>query len=371
MAGRYLENVILGTERGACSWLIRALLLPLSVLYRVGLALYLGLYRVGLRRRYRLPVTMLSVGNLTFGGTGKTPAVQAICELLLSQGLKVVVLSRGHGGSSKGCGVVSDGASVLMDSSEAGDEPVLLARALPRVPVVVGKDRRESGRTACRMFSPDIIVLDDGMQYWQLHRDVEIAVLDAARPFGSWLLMPAGDLREPPSGLRRADIVLLNNSSGMPDLRLRELEKLLARLASKAEFMPCSRIPVGFVTTGEAEMPLSWASGRKIVAFCGIGRPGSFFDSLRAIGADIAQQIEFPDHHAYTDADIDLLNTTVRQSGAEALVTTEKDLVRLRSDRLESELLALRVKLEIEGITSLADRINKARRTVAAAQAAD
>lgn len=371
MSGRYIERVILGSERGALSLVIRGLLWPLSLVYRIGLACYLALYRLGLRKRTRLPATVVSIGNLTFGGTGKTPAVQAVCEMLLGRGVKIAVLSRGHGGRAKGCAVVSDGSSIFMDSNEAGDEPVMLARSLHGVPVIVGKDRRESGRMACRMFDPDIIVLDDGMQYWQLHRDVEISVLDAARPFGSGLVMPAGDLREPVGGLRRADIVLLNNSAGLPDLELRALETRLSHLAPNAELVRCRRVPVGFVSAKGAEFALSWAEGRSVAAFCGIGQPRPFFDGLRSLGAIITREIEFPDHYLYSDSDIAALDEACRDAGADALVTTEKDLARLRPDAFNAEVFAHRVKLEIEDITRLADKIDSAHKAFAATQTAD
>jgi tetraacyldisaccharide 4'-kinase len=203
MTVSYLEKLILGENRGPISWLIRALLWPLSLVYRIGLRAYLSIYGIGLRKRCRLKAPVISVGNLTFGGTGKTPAVQTLCRMLAEQGKRVVVLSRGHGGSARGVIVVSDGERMLSDSSEAGDEPVMLARMLPGVPVIVGKDRRDSGRLACERFGPDVIVLDDGLQYWQLHRDLDIVVLDARKPWGSGFVMPMGDLREPASGLRR------------------------------------------------------------------------------------------------------------------------------------------------------------------------
>ncbi len=159
-----LEAIILGRKNGAVAWLVRALLWPLSLAYRSGLALFLMPYALGIRKRFRLPASVVSVGNIAFGGTGKTPAVQEICRILVEQGKRVVVLSRGHGGSARGSVVVSDGETILVGSRESGDEPRLLAQTLPGVPVIVGKDRRASGSLACERFSPDVIVLDDGLQ---------------------------------------------------------------------------------------------------------------------------------------------------------------------------------------------------------------
>ncbi|MCL5103942.1 MAG: tetraacyldisaccharide 4'-kinase, partial [Armatimonadetes bacterium] len=147
MTNIYLERVILGEERGIGSWIIRALLWPWSLVYRIGLAVYLWLYSSGLRKKHRLGVPVISVGNLTFGGTGKTPAVQAICRMLMESGKKVAILSRGHGGSARKSLIVSDGKSILCDAARSGDEPMELARSLPGVPIIVGKDRRRSGES--------------------------------------------------------------------------------------------------------------------------------------------------------------------------------------------------------------------------------
>jgi tetraacyldisaccharide 4'-kinase len=374
MARRYVERVILGEERGAVSWLLRGLLWPLSLTYRAGLAVYLAVYASGLRKRHRLPVPVISVGNLTFGGTGKTPAVQTLCRMLRSQGKKVVILSRGHGGSGRGTAIVSDGSDMLTDAAVCGDEPVLLARSLPGVPVVAGKDRRETGALACRSFRPDVIVLDDGMQYWQLHRDLEIAVVDAARPFGSGLLMPAGDLREPIGGLGRASVVLLNSAS--PDEAVGvELVDRLTRLAPHALILRAGRKPVSLLDAQDGQdVGLEWLRGRRIVAFCGIGRPESFRETLAALGASVVRFMEFPDHHRYSGSDLCAIRRSA-EVGAEALVTTEKDWARLGTVALIDKLYVLCIGLEIEQSGTLAkyisDRIDGAHQASTAEEAAD
>lgn len=329
MTSRYLEQVVLGENRGLLSWLVRVALWPLSMFYRIGLWVYLFVYRIGLRKRCKLGVPVVSIGNLTFGGTGKTPAVQTLCRMLLEQGKRVVVLSRGHGGTARGAVIVSDGENILSNSAEAGDEPVLLARTLPGVPIVVGKDRRISGRLASERFSPDVIVLDDGLQYWQLYRDMDIVVLDARKPFGSGFVMPMGDLREPISGLRRAGIVLLSNSRSISNADYESLAKRISKLAPRAKIFRCAHEAVLFknIETGE-EVDLTWARKRDILAFCGIGKPLAFFDMLEGLGASVSRSMIFPDHHRLSDRDISSIIDEAAVCNAEAIVTTEKDIAR-------------------------------------------
>ena len=358
-APKYLERVVLGEDRGVLSWVIRGLFLPLTVIYRVGLFVFLGIYSLGLRRRFRLPVPVISVGNITFGGTGKTPAVQTICRLLLERGIRVVVLSRGHGGTVRGSLVVSDGESVIADAAKAGDEPVLLAKSLPGVPVIVGKDRRKSGALACSQFAPEVIVLDDGLQYWQLHRDLDIIVLNARKPFGSGYVMPMGDLREPISGLSRAGLVLLSNSKDLDDAALGKLQKRLSRIAPRAKIFRGSHVPVSFkdMRSGKIYDP-DWIELYRVLAFCGIGRPASFVKMLDSLKATISGNLLFPDHHRFTDEDIDLVERERERCGADLVVTTEKDIARLGNSAARiNNLVALSIKFEIEEIQSFAEYI--------------
>lgn len=351
-APSYLETVVVGEDRGVLSWAIRGALFPLTLLYCAGLFIFLLPYKLGIRKRYRLGVPVISVGNLTFGGTGKTPAVQAICRMLTRQGKRVVVLSRGHGGSAKGALVVSDGVSIVADSSESGDEPLLLAKSLPGVPVVVGKDRRVSGRLACELFEPDVILLDDGMQYWQLHRDLDIAVVNAAQPFGSGFVMPMGDLREPVHGLRRAELILMN-AAGDEDCSTE-----LARVTLGSVVFRCARKPERFrcVATGE-EHTVEWIRGRKAVAFCGIGKPSAFMDMLQSLGCDIVGSVVFGDHHRFSAEDIARIEHERELCGAEVVVTTEKDAARLDGSTIH-DLYTLGIRLEIDDESSFEQYIS-------------
>jgi tetraacyldisaccharide 4'-kinase len=353
----YVERVITGDERGPISWLIRGGLLGWALVYSLGLAVYLWGYRVGIKRRVRLPVTVVSVGNLSFGGTGKTPAVIALARALVDSGRRVVILSRGHGGSADGPRVVSDGKQLMgIGSQEAGDEPVMLALSLPGVPVLVGRDRRVTGAMACEEFIPDVIILDDGMQYWQLYRDVEIAVVDALRPFGSGFVMPAGDLREPRSGLARANYILLTNADCVEPDRMLSLKATLGRLAPDAQLHDCVRVLDGFVSAvGSSDKRLP-VKGEKVLSFCGIGRPESFERALKSLGVDTLDSLVFPDHWAYREVDLRRIESRRMELDVQTVVTTEKDLARIDSHAVTG-LCALRVRLEVDRIGELAEHI--------------
>ncbi len=348
---KYLEKVVLGEDKGGLSWAIRAFAYPFSWVYRIGLALYLLLFRLGFRKRFKLPCTVISVGNITFGGTGKTPTVQTICHILRDRGLKVVILSRGHGGSATEATIVSDGENILTSSSESGDEPILHARHLTGVPVIIGKDRRASGRLAVERFSPDVIVLDDGLQYWQLHRDMDIIVMDAARPFGSGFVFPTGDLREPPAGgLARADAILINNANHIENYEFLELKSRISSKARNAFILKSSYKPIGFRNVSkDTWQDIDWIKDKRVVAFCGIAKPTSFLRSLEDLGAKVEKSFIYSDHHAHTSSDMDQITKESYRLGVDAIVTTEKDIARLTGslDHLE-KVFTLAIELDIE-----------------------
>jgi tetraacyldisaccharide 4'-kinase len=347
MGRGYLERVILGEERGLLSWAVRGFAWPLSIVYRSGLCLYLWLYRVGLRKKCKLPATVISIGNLTFGGTGKTPAVEKVCRILTGLGLSVAILSRGYGSRTRGSLIVSDGNSIFASVDQCGDESLVLAQSLPGIPVVVGKDRRASGRLACEKFNSQVLVLDDGFQYWQLDRDLDIVIIDGSRPFGSGYIMPSGNLREPITGLRRAHAVLINSTSSAA-AAVEDSKRKVQRIAPAASIFVCRRKPVRIRKVDGSIFDLSWLRGRRVVAFCGIGNPRSFFDTLVSIGAVLCESIAFPDHHVYSDAEIEQLLIRLGANRADALLTTAKDAVRLKNSQRIKDLYVLDIVLEID-----------------------
>ncbi len=325
-----------------------------AVLYGIGLEAYLGMERVCLRRRTRLPVPTVSIGNLTVGGTGKTPMTQLLCRTLEAEGRRAAVLSRGHGGAGQSVRVVSDGqGTVLLAAEDAGDEPVLLARTLPQTPILVGKDRRASGREALRRFALDALVLDDGFQYWQLARNLDIVLLDARRPFDNGWPLPRGLLREPKRHLRRAQIVVVTRAQSLDGAARDTLRREIARLAPDAETYWARHAPQGFVpadSLADAQTPLNHLQGQRIVALSGIAQPASFARALADdAGVQIARHLVFPDHARYGPKEMVDAQAAIKAEGASALVMTEKDAVKWPPGSVLSvPVYALRTVMQVE-----------------------
>ena len=349
-----LEAIAEPGRPGVGADLTRGVLGGLASLYDAGLEAYLAAESVGLRKRQRLPVPVISIGNLAVGGTGKTPMTQLLCRRLVSQGKRVAVLSRGHGGASQSVRLVSGtDRRVLLSAAEAGDEPSLLAQTLPGVPVLVGKDRRLSGREALRLFDLDVLVLDDGFQYWQLARDLDIVLLDAKRPFDNGFPLPRGLLREPKRHLKRAGVVVATRAGGLADAARDALAVQVAALAPEARLFFADHKPIGFVPAEALSsplLPLSLLTGKRVAAVAAIAQPQSFVNTLtRELGASVVSQKVWVDHQAVTPAEAQAVVKDAVQAGAEALVMTEKDAVKwpfLAEMRLP--LYALRIEMAVD-----------------------
>lgn len=340
--------------------LLYPILLPLSWVYCIGLKIYLLPYALGIRKQHRLPCMVVCVGNLTFGGTGKTPAVITLAKALTDKGLKVVLLSRGHGGQLSGKGaVVSDGGKRSVDWKDCGDEPALIADSLKGTPVVIGKNRVTMGRLAIQRFNPDIILMDDGMQYWQLHKDLTIALASSREPFGSGGVLPAGTLREPRTGLRRASAVIITGADQVKSEELAQVKRKLLKVHPDACIYTARHVPDRLykAATGEA-IPLDYLKGKTVAALSSIGSPRSFESTLETLGAVVKESLRFPDHHCYGAEDLRAISE--KSSGLE-IITTEKDMVRLPEDNLK-DVIVLSVKLEISKMEELMDLICRNRR---------
>jgi tetraacyldisaccharide 4'-kinase len=226
--------------------------------------------------------------------------------------------------------VVSTEKRVELDAATAGDEAHLLAGLLPGVPVVVGRDRRLSGALACERFSPDVIVLDDGMQFYQLHRDLEIVMLDARRPFDNGRVFPRGLMREPPSHLRRADAVVISNADRVSPEVVASLRGRVAKLAPRSGVFAAHYAPVRLRALDRSgDLPSGWLSGRRVATCCALGNPQSFEEQVTIAGAELAHSVRFPDHRAPTMADLNALIEAAQSKGAEAIIVSEKDAVKL------------------------------------------
>jgi tetraacyldisaccharide 4'-kinase len=290
-------------------------------------------YQRGLFKTRQLPCRILSVGNITLGGTGKTPLVAALAKELSHRGMKVGILSRGYRGSKERTGgVLSDGTRIYLTPAEGGDEPYMLATMVPGVPVIVGKKRYEMGVHAHERFGVDCLILDDGFQHLRIKRDVDIVLIDARRGFGNGHLFPRGPLREPLRCLRRASLLVLTKAE--PPQPLDELEGIL-RSHAPATPLYHSRYRPRFLVEGASgkEMPLQFLQGKKVLAFAGIVDPEYFTYLLKGLGADVVQKIHFPDHHSYTPKDVMMMRK--HRNAVDLFVTTEKDYVKLQAIPLD------------------------------------
>lgn len=306
----------------------------LNLLFRAGAAFYeagararRGLYRRGWAKVKRLPAPVVSVGNLVAGGTGKTPITAYLAKLLQDQGRRVAILSRGYGGRRSGVTCLSDGERLFYKPPEVGDEAFQLARSLPGVMVYTGPCRFEAGLAAWREHHPDIFLLDDGFQHFQLARDLDLVLLDAERPFGNGRLLPAGPLREPVGTLREADALILTRY---------DHRRQGDRLAWLRQSFPDQEIYTAIIEPvsarrfpGGEEHSLQALRGLRALAFAGIARPGVFRETLNSLGVDLRGFREFPDHYAFTPGDLAELAPEARRRQAQALVTTSKDWARL------------------------------------------
>lgn len=316
----YFRELWDGRRRGLKDRLFLALLVLLSYPYAFALRLRAAAYATGIFRSYRLPRPVIAVGNLTVGGTGKTPMTAYLAHWLMARGKRVVVLSRGYGGSLKGeARIVADGRTVLLSPAEAGDEPYLLASSIPGLMVVVGADRYRAGCLALERLAPDIFILDDGFQHQRLRRDLNLLLLDCARPFGSGRTLPAGVLREPAAAAGRADVVIFTRCDG------REPKPLAGKPCCAASH----RLAGAIALPGGEKQPLPTLGLRRGLAFAGIADPAAFFDSLEREGVRLIATLAFPDHCDYGEKEVAALCRLKDASRAEYLITTEKDAVKL------------------------------------------
>lgn len=338
----HIEDFMYG--RRSSHFLGLALLL-LSFVYGFAVLLRLGLYKIGFLRQKKLQQRVIAVGNITLGGTGKTPTVMHIASVLLRHGRHPVVISRGYGRTDESeVMVVSDGLRVLADARVGGDEPVLMASRLAGVPVVVGSNRFRAGLLAQEKFHNDIVILDDAFQHRKLHRDLDIVLVDAADPFGSGRLFPAGILREPLSGLARADAVLITNMDRTSDP---ESLKRKVRRYTKARIFTSRQVPAGLVniTNGESR-DLAALQRAAVLAFAGIARPASFVSMLRSLGATVKAEFAYPDHYQYKKSDLAGIFEESANRQVSLIITTEKDAVRLKNLNPEG-IWALRIELNV------------------------
>lgn len=312
-------------------------------LYELAVRLRVAAYETDYRTPRRLAVTTIGVGNITLGGTGKTPMVEYIARYLRSEAHRVAILTRGYGRSSTGMQTLNaphpstnnDAGQPANATSyrEVGDEPLMLARALPDVPIIIHKDRFQAGRWAANAMGADVLVLDDAYQHLQLARDLNILLIDASDPFGGFEMTPFGRLREPLYGIRRADAIIVTRADRPFDQ---------AQVQAIIHHFCGNKIPVMYVTSGitrlrhletGATYDLQEFTGWNAAALCGIGNPHAFAEDILQAGINIVSENFFRDHHPFTQADLNRATAEARQAAADMMITTEKDAVRLEGLR--------------------------------------
>ena len=364
----FTADVIYDRADGFWAIVYGAVLYCLSFIFEAIARLRFYLYNKRILHDAPLGCLVVVVGNLTVGGTGKTPIVEKFAKSLAERGRKVAILSRGyksksdsglakiirwftHGETPKPR-VVSDGKKLLLDSSIAGDEPFMLARNLPNVIVVVDKNRVRAGHYAITEFGADTLILDDGFQYLPLKGQMQLLLVDKTNPFGNKRLLPRGILREPVSHLKRASYIFLTKSDGEKDF---ELEQTIRTFNKTAEIIECAhrlRYLVNFASAEKSE--LSYLKGKKVACFSAIAAPESFERFLRELGAQLVFRKRFLDHHRFSSEELDKVFDDAKKSGAEFVVTTEKDSVRI-STQYEPILPFFYTKLEIDILTGTED----------------
>lgn len=296
-----------------------------AALYSLATRARAGAYDRGLVKAHSLPVPCIGVGNLSVGGTGKTPLVAWLIDELTALGARPAVVSRGYGGSARGPERVTT-AGGCEAARRFGDEPSLLAARYPGIPVVVGRDRHAAGLLAANSGSATIVIADDAFQHRRLARDLDIAVLDASRGLGNGYQLPAGPLRESPASLARAGFVVLNRVGAAPDIE--GLLRTVAKLAPRAAVAQSDLVFDGW-RDGRTGAPVELPAGAAVYAFSGIANPGSFHRTLQTLGVSVRGGEVFRDHHAYSAGEIASLQRAAAASGAVAAVTTAKDAVRI------------------------------------------
>ena len=361
--GTFIKDVMDDKRRGKRAAILRSILFALSKVYRVGIKVWCFLYRVRILRDNTLGIQVIAIGNLTWGGTGKTPVVEKFARELQNQGRTVAILSRGYRSKppplsqrflntilfradSTPPRVVSDGKSLLLDSETAGDEPYMLASNLKDVVVLVDQDRVKSGRYAIEKFGCDTLLLDDGFQQLKLAgRRQDVVLIDCQQPFGNEHMIPRGTLREPHSHLDRASVIFITKSDG----NTAQLRQRIAKLNSHAGIIECIHHPLYFedVFTGERK-GLELIQGKRVATLSGIAQPESFEDGLAKLGCELVYAKRFLDHHRFSQQEILNAINRSKKRQADMIVTTQKDAVRFpKIDRRDIPIYFMRVEIKI------------------------
>lgn len=335
-------------------------LAPLSLMYGAAVNIRSALYRKGISKTQTVSVPVISVGNITIGGTGKTPLVAWISGRLAERGHRVCVLTRGYRRANPSARlVVSDGERIVADIEQSGDEAMMLARSLVgKAAVVCDVDRVAGALWAIENLHPDVLILDDGFQHVRIGRELDIVTLDATNPWGNGRLLPAGILREPIDSLGRADCVIVTRAGDAIEAGLQARIRQATDAPAFRSTTVISRITR--LESPELEADRETLRPRTVAAFCGIGNPNAFFQQLRDEGFELRHTKVFRDHHKYSQTDIDRVTQRSIRAGAQALVTTAKDAVKLASLRFTLPCYVVEIEMQIQEADRLLALIDEA-----------
>jgi tetraacyldisaccharide 4'-kinase len=341
---QYIYRIAYGPETHFMGWLLLAALRAMSYLYKFGVCCKLKLYELGLIKKEKLSCCVISIGNITVGGTGKTPTAQKMADIVKSMGYRVVILNRGYRSHwGKELGVVSDGNKIYMTAYEAGDEAYLMAKTLPGIPVIIGKNRAVTGRYAVEKMNAQVIIMDDGYQHWQLERDLDVVLVDTLNMFGNGCVLPRGTLREPLQNLARGDLFLLTKTDQSSRLNRIQLRHTIAQYNAAAPVVESIHHPKNFVEIAdwykgisENFKDLEELRGKDVMVFSAIGNPSSFEQTLSGIGLNILEAVRYPDHHDYGMLEMQYINERASSLKAVAIVATAKDAVKIPTEFIYS-----------------------------------
>ncbi len=312
----YFYQLMTDQDQSLMGWIVKWGLHGLSLIYHLGIQIILRFYKTGLLKKERLSKLVISIGNITWGGTGKTPLVEWLVKYLKGKKIKPAVLIRGY--------MVNRGGESI------SDEARLLQQSFPDVPILVGRDRINNATQALREFPLDVFVLDDGFQHWKLTRDLDIVVIDSMNPFGNGCLIPRGILREPPKSLARADLFVLTKTDwGQENISI--IKKRLHLMNPDAAVIETVHRAAALIDLCDPSVKesLEFLKGKTVAAFCGIGQPDSFIRLLKSLDADVVVFKAFGDHHTYDEKDVSALLDVCLVKKIQTIVTTQKDAVKL------------------------------------------
>ncbi len=352
---KYYLKVIRGDCQDICSRVVQKILYLLSQIYGFIVKTRIFFYKKGILKSTHLPVPVISVGNITMGGTGKTPVVEYISRYLQDKGKRVAILSRGYAAHIR----QENGSPV---KNAYNDEYLLFQENIPNVPNLLGKDRVKSGLAAIEHFQAEYLLLDDGFQYLRLARDLNIAIVDVLNPFGYDRIIPGGMLREPLEELRRADLIMLTHVDQCSIDRVNFIRNRIQKISEHTPFVETVHKPVCLESAKDsAVLNINCLRGKRVFAFCAIGNPASFRKSIEGLGTTIVNLRIFPDHHLYTVPELRALNKEAHHVAPDAIIITQKDRVKIRNniDIWDFPLWTLKVEIRIvKGCEIFENKIN-------------